>query len=43
MRKSLQGKLEERHVGLNYLTSGIYMHNYREYIVMSSQHRKEEV
>ena len=35
MRKSLTSKLEEKHVGLSYLTSGIYMPNYGEYIVMS--------
>lgn len=43
MRKSLQGQLEKNHVGLSYLTSGIYMPNYSEYIVMSSKHRSQEV
>ena len=43
MRKALSGKLEERQVGLSYLTSGIYMPNYGEYIVMSPEKRKEEV
>ena len=43
MRKSLTSKLEEKHVGLSYLTSGVYMPNYGEYIVMSPEKRKEEV
>ena len=43
MRKSLTPQLEEKQVGLSYLSSGIYMPNYGEYIVMSPEHRKEEV
>ena len=43
MRKALSAKLEDKQVGLSYLTSGIYMQNYAEYIVMSPEKRKEEV
>ena len=43
MRKALTSKLEEKHVGLSYLTSGVYMPNYGEYIVMSPEKRREEV
>ena len=39
----MTSKLEEKHVGLSYLTSGVYMPNYGEYIVMSPEKRKEEV
>ena len=43
MRKSLTKLLEEKHVGLSYLTSGIYRQDYAEYIVMGAEKRKQEV
>ena len=41
MRKALQGKLEKHQVGLSYLSSGIYMRNYADFIIMSEEQREE--
>ena len=43
MRRALGSKLEENRVGLSYLTAGIYMPNYFDFIVVSKEKRKEEV
>ena len=43
MRKSLGKKLEEKRVGLSYLTSGLYMPNYKDYIIVDAKKRDEEV
>ena len=43
MRKALGKKLEEKRVGLSYVTSGIYMPNYKDYIIVSPSQRKEAV
>lgn len=37
MRRALGGKLEERQVGLTCLTSGVYMPNYRDYIMLTKE------
>lgn len=43
MRKALQGKLEKHQVGLSYLTSGIYMRNYADFIIMTKEQREQGV
>ena len=43
MRRALSSKLENKQVGLSYVTSGIYQPNYGEYIVMKPERREEQV
>jgi len=43
MRKALGTKLEKKQVGLSYVTPGLYMPNYLDYIVLPDKKRQEQV
>ena len=43
MRKALAARLEEGHIGLSYLTSGIYMANYRDNVILTKAQQEEEI
>jgi len=39
MRKALGTKLEQKQVGLSYLTPGLYMPNYSDFILLTDKKR----
>ena len=43
MRRALAGRLEEGQVGMSYLTSGVYMPNYSNFIVLTKAQKEEVV
>jgi len=43
MRRALAGRLEEKQVGLSCLSSGVYMPNYHDFIVLKDSQKQEKV
>ena len=42
-RKALLSRLQEQHVGSSYLTSGVYLPNFKDYIVLSKTQQAQSI